>query len=314
MNNLLDRGTFVLSIDVELDEGSPRYHVCREVVNDLLKLMERYEIHATWAVMGYMFLDKCYFDSPSAKREIIRGWRVGLINKPLDDDFYSQLTKGKEILQQILSSKISQEIGCHTFSHIRAGDPNCSRECFESELEACKSASEAMGVMLRSFVFPYNSVGYLDSLHKYSYTAYRGPSDDWFTGLPTNLIRLAHLFDHLLVIPSPEAVVTRDSGVWDLPASYFYACGAGWGKLIPISLRVNKVKKGLRLAARKRGLFHLWFHPFNLASNPQSWLNGLESIFREFCRYRDAGLLENYTMGELSSALELKNKQEAIVS
>ena len=99
-------------------------------------------------------------------------------------------------------------------------------------------------------------------------------------------------------------------GVWNLPASYFYVCGAGWGTMIPISLRINKVKKGLRLAARKQRLFHLWFHPFNLASNPQVWLKGLESIFAEVHRYREMGLLENPTMGELACELQSSTQKK----
>jgi hypothetical protein len=92
-------------------------------------------------------------------------------------------------------------------------------------------------------------------------------------------------------------------GIWNLPASYFYVSGARWGKLIPGSLRVFKARQGLRLAARKRRLFHLWFHPFNLADNTDMWLKGLESIFAEVSRYRDGGLLENFTMGEAATEL-----------
>ncbi len=313
MNSLPERGTFVLSIDTELCEGSARYRVCREVVSALLELMERFEIRATWSVIGYMFLDKGHPDSSAKILALIRRWQRKPLIKLLADDFYSQLINGKDVLQQILSCKVPQEIGCHTFSHIRVGDPSCSRECFESDLKACQSAAEELGVTLRSFVFPWNSVGHLDSLRKYGFIAYRGPSADWFAGLPASLRRLAYLLDHLLLIPSPVVVATCENGVWNLPASYYYACGAGWGKMIPISLRINKVKKDFRLAARKQGLFHLWFHPFDLASNPKLWLSGLENIFAEFCRYRDAGLLDNFTMGDLSHAIQLRKEQEVKV-
>jgi hypothetical protein len=91
-----------------------------------------------------------------------------------------------------------------------------------------------------------------------------------------------------------------------LPASYFYPPADGGWKLLPVALRVGKVKQGLRQAVRKRRIFHLWFHPFNLAGNPDGLLNGLESIFAEFSRYREAGVLENPTMGELARNLEIQ--------
>jgi hypothetical protein len=288
MNGLVKRGAFLLSIDTELGESPAGIQLSREAIARLLELMERYQIRATWAVLGRMLLDQPLNGVPSQY--------------------------DKDIVKQILTCGVPQEIGCHTFSHIRVGAPSCSRECFESELRACQSAAEKIGVTLQSFVFPWNSVGHLDSLRKYGFITYRGPSPIWFAGLPIPLRRLAHLLDHLLLIPPPVVMASCEMGVWNLPASYFYVCGAGWGKMIPISLRVNKVKKGLRLAARKRRLFHLWFHPFNLASNPQLWLKGLESVFAEVCRYRETGLLENPTMGELARELQNSTHEKNTVS
>jgi hypothetical protein len=39
---------------------------------------------------------------------------------------------GSDIVQNIINCKVSQVIGCHTFSHVRVGEPGCSRECFAS--------------------------------------------------------------------------------------------------------------------------------------------------------------------------------------
>jgi peptidoglycan/xylan/chitin deacetylase (PgdA/CDA1 family) len=236
--------------------------------------MEKYSIRATWAVLGQAF-------------------------KP-EDDFQ----KGRSIVQDIRDCRIPQEIGCHTFSHIRANSPTCSKELFESELNKCQTASKNAGFEFESFVFPWNSVGYLDSLKKFGYSSYRGNSGDWYEGMPPNASRIAHLLDHWLMIKSPVVYGLNEQGIWNLPASYFYASGAGWGKLIPIQLRVWKVKQGLRLAAGKRGQFHIWFHPFDFAADPKWWLQGLESIFIEVNRYREEGSLENLTMGELADKLK----------
>jgi hypothetical protein len=287
MNSRLKKGAFTLSIDVEPDTRLAQDSMCQEVIGLLLELMERYEIRATWAVLGEMLLDK-HQDKTAALVNGAPSW------------------KGKNVVQQIMSCKAPQEIGCHTFSHIRVGDPSCTREQFEAELKACQKESERFGVKLLSFVFPWNSVGHLDSLREFGFISYRSSSPTWFSGWPASLRRLAHLVDHWMLIPSPIPKISCEKGVWNLPDSYFCVMGSGWGKMIPISLRVFKAKQGLRLAAKNQSLVHLWFHPFNLYSNTKVWLKGFEAIFAEVRRYQDAGLVENLTMGELASKLQLQ--------
>ena len=72
---------------------------------------------------------------------------------------------------------------------------------------------------------------------------------------------------------------------------------------MPIVARVYQSNLALRQAAREGSLFHLWFHPFNLATDPNALLEGLESIFQEVARLRDLGILTNATMGDMSESL-----------
>jgi hypothetical protein len=55
---------------------------------------------------------------------------------------------------------------------------------------------------------------------------------------------------------------------------------------------------------------HMWFHEFNLATDTERLLHGLEDIFAEVSRHREAGMLDNPTMGELAHALQLRKEQE----
>jgi hypothetical protein len=50
-------------------------------------------------------------------------------------------------------------------------------------------------------------------------------------------------------------------------------------------------------------VFHLWTHPFNIASDATGLLGGLEKIFQEVTDLRMSGLIENVTMGELARKL-----------
>lgn len=272
----LERGAFLLSIDTELGDARISSRSAR-VVTSLLELMAKYRVHATWAVLGSSL-------DPGPRDGLAAAYR--------------------QVIGEIMGRNGTQELGCHTFSHIRAGDPACSREQFEAELAACQAAAERLGISLRSFVFPYNSIGHLDSLEKFGLIAYRGRGPTWYEGLPAWTRRVCYLLDHWFFIPPPAAPASYQHGVWNLPASYFYVGGSGWGRMIPVRLRISKAREGIRLAAMKKRLFHMWFHPFNLIDDTGQWLKGLESIFVEVERYRELGRLDNPTMGELAARLQ----------
>ncbi len=316
VNSLLDRGTFVLSLDTELAWGSahtgslakrePLFQLTRTCIDRLLQLLERYQIKATWAIVGHLFLGQCQPVNGVKHPEIVRpaypwfkdDWFAA---DPCTEMKDAPVWYGKDIIQQILSCKVSQEIGCHTFSHVQVGDPGCSRECFESELRACRLAAEQFGVTLRSFVFPRNMVGHLDVLRECGFVSYRGEDSPELRRLPRLLRRLLYHFRM-----EPSAVPAQRMGLWNLPGSLFYPPPLSWGGSPAVALQVWKAKRSLHRAARERRLFHLWFHPFNLAINPERLLGGLESIFAEFCRYREKGLLDNLPMGELAHTLSLE--------
>jgi hypothetical protein len=320
VNNPLKRGVFILSLDTELAWGSAHggsfpqretlFQQTRSCINKLLKLLEECQIHATWALVGHLFLEHCQPVNGVKHPEIVRpqypwfpdDWFLPDPCSRLED---APIWYGPDIVRQIINCKVSQEIGCHTFSHIRIGEPGCSRECFTSELRACRIEAERFGVNLQSLVFPRNSIGHLDVLADSGFLAYRGVSPNLFERLPGITGRICRQLGHFLPLTPPVVLPKRVNGLWNLPASYFFPSTYQWWRLISGISRVYKVKQGLKKAARQRSIFHLWFHPFNLASEPQKLLKELETIFTEVCRYRDADRLDNLTMGELARNLSL---------
>jgi hypothetical protein len=74
-----------------------------------------------------------------------------------------------------------------------------------------------------------------------------------------------------------------------------YLSRDGFRHFIPIASRVQQAKRGLRRAAERGELFHLWFHPFNLGSDANLFA-GLEAIFTYASQLRDQGRLEILTM------------------
>jgi hypothetical protein len=324
----LDKGVFLLSIDTELAWGGvhdgsfrkrlPLFRETRSCIHGLLKLMERFEIRATWAIVGHLFLDKCTTADGLKHPEIVRPtytWFSGdwFSNDPCTDFNRDLFWYGPDIVESVLSCRASQEIGCHGFSHMIIGDPGCSRDCFDSELKACRSVAESWGINLKSFVFPRNAIGHLDALAANGFSAFRGRATPWYEGMPGAVRKAGRVVEST----SPFAVKTTQpalrSGMWDLPATSFYLHRDGWARYVPIGLRTAQVNATLKRAVAERAICHLWFHPFNLATDPRGLLSGLETIFRKVAGLRERGLLDNPTMGELSEHLSsLKVRRESI--
>ena len=196
---------------------------------------------------------------------------------------------------------LRSEIGCHGFSHMIIGDPGCSRECFVSEVEASQAAAKPWGVTLRSFVFPRNRAGHLDVLAEKGFRAFRCmPAPSWRRLLPAALSNATHT---VLPVPPLTSRPNPTHGLWDLPATTFYLHRAGRARLVPVGLRVHRARRSIRRAAKTRAIAHLWFHPFNLASDPDALLGGLKEVFAEVACQRERGALVNPTMGELAQSL-----------
>ena len=272
----------MLSLDFELAwgmRGDPAYKAdferTREVIDRMLALFEKYEIKATWATVGELFLTGQAGNGDNL------------------------LWHAPEVIEKIKKCLVAQEIGSHSFSHKVVGE-DCSRELFEEELKKNDEVAKRSGVTMRSFVYPKNSVGFTDLLAKYGFTSYRGVDQNWYRSLPKLLKKFAHAFDNYFVMSAPAVIPERDGDIWNIPGSYFFPHARGWAKWLPGSFRVRKSVCGLKKAARERNIFHLWFHPFNLASNSEKLLPALENVLKKVSEMRAKGEIENLTMGELA--------------
>lgn len=315
----LEKGVFIISLDTELAWGTRNlekygghYQKTREAIDRLLNLFAKYDIKATWAVVGHLFLDECKKVDGVVHPKIVRPQYKDLKGDWFNIDPASNINiapewYGKDIVEKIINCKAKQEIGCYTFSHIDVSKEGCSEECFGSELDECKKMASDFGLQLTSFVYPRNRVALIDVLKDKGFLCYRDRDDDWFKNSEERLRRLAHAVDNYLCLPVKATTPKKTNGIWSLPGSYFYIHKDGWAKFIPISFRVRKAKTGIDSAISNKQIFHLWFHPFNLASDPDGLIYGLEKIFIYFKKMKAEGLIENMTMGEMANYLNSKS-------
>jgi len=309
---LIDKAVFIISLDVELLWGlSPfiptdnKYLSSladdpergRGAVDFLLSAFEKYDIPATWAMVGHLFLDHCSEDEGIAHRTMPRfrnDWynRDPCTNVATDPWYY-----GKDIVEKVTSNPIKHEIGYHSFSHVPFSE--CSREVAEAEIkEGIKVASE-LGIVLRSFVFPINLVGHVDVLRENGFEIYRGAHAIAWGSKPGGHPILKILGLHNLLI-APPVEPRYEDGIWETDSSTIFI---HFG--FPFSLLVSRTKIGIYWAIRSKKIFHLYLHPHNFVAWP-SLAGNLDKLLAFVAAKRDEGKIEVMTMGGLASYLNEK--------
>jgi peptidoglycan/xylan/chitin deacetylase (PgdA/CDA1 family) len=320
----LDRGVFTLSLDFELIWGTrdlfgaegfrAAVEIERRVIVDrLLELFAKYGVRATWCIVGHLFLDKCQphatAQGTTKHPEIVpprHPWFPDWFkDDPCTDEATDPLYYGRALVEKVRACRVPQDIGSHSFSHVIFSDPGCSRETARSELAASVRAAGEIGIAMRSFVFPRNAIAHLDLLRDHGFTVYRGIEPSWYNDprTPEPVRRVAHLAD-ILVATEPPVVMPEHtaSGLWNVPASMLYFPSHGIRRHIPVSIRVKRAIRGLDAAVKRRRVFHLWFHPTNLAENIDAMFDGLERIFQHARRQADAGELDILPMIDVPAA------------
>lgn len=312
----LERGAFTLSLDFELIWGTQDLagpgafeRACllerHTIVDGLLALLDEFKISATWCTVGHLFLDSCDGVHADLKRPTHSWLRNDWFHHdPGGKENERSVFLGKSLVQKILACPTKQEIGLHSFSHVIWGDPGCSKEVAESEIRACLEASAWLSSRPVSFVFPRNRVDHLDVLVEHGIRVFRGPGPRWYERDENAgaLGRMAHLLEVALGIPGPTVLPqTRPDGLVNLPGSMIYFPAHGIRGLVPIQRRVRRALAGLDAAASQRRVFHLWFHPTNLADRLHPMMSGLRRVFQKVSALREAGALDARTMGSFAA-------------
>jgi peptidoglycan/xylan/chitin deacetylase (PgdA/CDA1 family) len=313
---LLGRGAFVLSIDTELMWGSfhrmsasefeARNGRLREVITLILAMLDRYSVAVTWALVGHLLLDTCIRGQDGrAHPDLARpnyAWypHDWYRQDPCTDLATDPLWYGADVVEMIRSARTQHEIGSHSFGHLVFGDPGCSTEAAHDDLEAWSAAARDRGISGQSFAFPRNRIGYLDLLAAAGFRCYRGyrmPASQSLSHRAPDAIR-----DVLGLPANPSRPAVTASGLVEIPGSMPFLVPSGrLRRWVSVRARVAKAKGGIKRAAHQRAVFHLWFHPMDMAEDRDARLGGLEAILSEVARLRQAGDLEPLTMGALAA-------------
>jgi peptidoglycan/xylan/chitin deacetylase (PgdA/CDA1 family) len=318
-------GALVISLDFELHWGV-RDHVgrddalyrrlpeARRAVADLSALFASRHISATWATVGFLFASTRQdleahlpAERPAYGRPNLDpyGEAIGL-----DEERDPEHLAGS--LVDLIAHTEGQEVGSHTFSHYYCLDPGQSEATFRADLAAAQSIAHWRGLETTSLVLPRNqwNPAYTDAVLDLGYRCIRGPQQSWSHqarhsgGDQSTLRRGARLADtYVGAAPPPTTAwdqVLQPSGLCDIPASAFMRpFDPRLKRLEP--LRLARLRSGMRRAARRGRIFHLWWHPHNFSQHQRENFSVLEGVLDEFDRLAGAEGMLSLSMGDVTN-------------
>ena len=316
------RGIFTISIDTEMAWGTfdcgghisfrKAYDQYRPIIQKLLGLFEKYEIQATWAIVGHLFLDRCEKENGIVHPNILRPRYDWYPKDWFSEDPGTNIQKdsiwyGKDIVEMILRCRTSQDIGSHSFSHIVYSDPKSSKEIVQLDLTQCLMLATEKNIKLKSFVFPRNAIAHLDLLERHGFRAYRSHPE--LKNVRTHHVPLWRrgyiLLKDMIPLSPPVHEIVKDThySLLNIPASMQFRYMYGLSQFIFPHVRYLKAKQGLKKAVSQKKNFHLWLHPINFAWKSEMLFKEFEKILQYATCLRSQDQLDILSMAEISEKI-----------
>lgn len=319
-------GILIISLDFELYWGllgkipleNYRDNIlgARSIIPRLLNLFKKYQIHATWAIIGFLF-----FESRQELLKALPKKGPDYLNRSFcpynhisvigENEQKDPIHYAPSIINMI-TLESNQEIASHTLSHYYSLENGQNINSFKDDLEVAVRVAAKYDLILDSFVFPGNQINkdYIPILKEIGIKAYRGNEASWFYQMRANeeetmLRKGLRLLDTYLNFSGHNAydkAIIKQQFPFNLPSSRFLRpYSKKLARFEP--LRLARIVSDLTYAARNGLVYHLWWHPHNFGINQEENLTFLQSILEHFIKMKKLYGMESLTMNELSSII-----------
>jgi len=323
MGAMSESGVFTVSLDFEFYWGvhdkrtlasfKPSLGNIRSVIEETLALFEQYEVHATWATVGFLFSA-----NPDELRESLPQIRpryahqeyspydyVAQLKDPNDNEFLF----AKNLIKKIAETP-NQEIATHTMSHLYLLEDGVEPDDVHADLSAAIQVAAESGIKITSIVFPRNqfseegleickSLGINCYRGNQSFFAYNSLDNAAYNNPIRKLTRLLDCYVNLSG-SNTYSLQPENNEMLNVPASFFLR---PYSKKLQFleGFRSRRLKSAMTKAAKKKEIFHLWWHPHNFGLNSQKNLQFLEGILKHYRALSMKHGMASRTMSELSS-------------
>jgi len=320
-------GQFVISLDFEKYWGifdsptSKNYdqnlNSVDEVVDQLLVICDKYKVKLTFATVGFLFnktkqdfVINTPTELPSYTNKFHSPYsKIGDIG---DNELNDKRHYANYMLKKILDNG-NHEIGTHTYCHYYCLEEGQTVSQFDADLKMALKVGTDLGVNIKSIVFPRNQVNkhYLEACCENGITSYRGhENNEIYKPKPykeskRKLDRILRLLDAYINITGNHIYdlnELKSDKIVNIPSSYFLRPYNDRFSFVE-NLKINRVKKGMKRAAKQNKLYHLWFHPHNFGNEIEKNFQNFEKILKYFAEMNSKYNFESTTMTQLSSKI-----------
>ena len=319
--------SFTISLDFELFWGVRDHRTlenygssilgARKAIPQMLDLFKEYEIHATWATVGFLFYENKTAlladlpqKFPSYKNQKYSPYTsLDTLGQNEETDLYHF---GLSLIKKIQTTPF-QEISTHTYSHYYCLEEGQSIEEFDMDITKAVEVARKNGVEIKSIVFPRNQFNeaYLSILKNHNITIYRGNEESWLydaRNRETESIyrRALRFVDSYFNISGHHihdlAAINKGKEFINIPASRFLRPYSPKLKRVEKS-KLNRIKKSMLAAARENKMFHLWWHPHNFGSFTEENCRFLKSILDYYLVLKKEYGMTSLNMAELATTV-----------
>lgn len=275
MNNFgTKKGYFLFSLDTELAWGYyDRFHEQmfseggrkeRQAVHRLLEIFDEFNIVATWAVVGHLFYEKC----ENCEICPVLEWKDKYRSFEEIYKTDNQLWYGLDVIDLLQTKGARHEIAFHGYTHKVFSESRMTEQEAVIEIKEWKRLASKRNITPYSVVFPRNRAGHLKAFKEAGYICYRGdelhPKD---YKIPV-IGKVLNLVDLILQIRTPQVYELKvdDMGLINLPSSrWLFGMNRNVEFILDALnlhlLRIHKMVKAVKTAARDGKIIHIWAHP-----------------------------------------------------
>lgn len=318
----MSKGIFTISLDFELFWGVRDHRTLENygenirnvhhVVPRLLELFSKYNVHCTWATVGFLF-----FNEKKEMMSYLPVQRPTYEKKDYDPYPYLEQNELEKIyhfapalIEQIRRIP-GQEIGTHTFSHFYTLEKNTTIGQFQSDLRAAIAIAKEKGIEIKSIVFPRNQYSdeHIKACLEEGIKIYRGnalsgvykPTSRENEKLFRKGTRFADAYinitgHHCHAIPAVSEII-------NLPASRFLRPYDPKFKMFD-GLKLRRIKQGIKFAAKHGLIYQLWWHPHNFGKYMNENFKFLEQVLEYYHQLNREGKIESQNMLEIYSNIK----------
>ena len=320
----MNKGHLVISLDFELAWGvfdkinleeKERYFLnTRKIIPEILDLFSQHNIHCTWATVG-MLLNRSWEEweqhfpekLPTYQNQKLSAYSFAEKHKEQEKEKYFF---APELVKKIISTP-NQELATHTYAHYYCQEEGQNLEQFKSDLKAAIKVSQGYGVEMKSLVFPRNQFNekYLKVCADLGIVTVRSNPDDWYwndaktNSLAAKIFRTGDAYNIRAPSKSYAFSVLKKEGNMPLAQRASRFLRPYEKNNLLHKLKMRKIKSEMKFAAKRKEIYHLWWHPHNFGDHPEESLKDLKELVEYYSILQKKFSFQSSSMREIAASI-----------